>query len=265
MSNMAKKTFDSQGYVLLRNFFDPAHVEKLAATVDRIHRQWLEENRTEYIERLPVNMHSLTSPRYFADDAAERIAFFEQIIPPRLTQLLDAMFGGDMYFHNTQLFFNPSENKRLPYWHRDLQYSPIDDAAQAGEQGKLLGLHVRIPLLKEAGLELIPGTHMRWDTELERDVRFERNGHANSEELPGAVLLELNPGDIVIFDAQMIHRGNYRLNKARKALDLCVGKPHPFTAKYLDESVLPDKHEIDKISNRLYYIRARKVAAGNRN
>jgi ectoine hydroxylase-related dioxygenase (phytanoyl-CoA dioxygenase family) len=116
--------------------------------------------------------------------------------------------------------------------------------------------------VREAGLELIPGSHKRWDTELERDVRFERNGHANSEELPGAVLLNLDPGDIVIFDAQMIHRGNYRLNKTRKALDLCVGKPHPFTAKYLDESVLPGEDEVDRISNKLYFIRARDVAAG---
>jgi ectoine hydroxylase-related dioxygenase (phytanoyl-CoA dioxygenase family) len=118
--------------------------------------------------------------------------------------------------------------------------------------------------VKEAGLELIPGTHKRWDTELEKNVRFERNGHRNSEDLPGAVLVELDPGDIVIFDAQMIHRGNYRLNKMRIALDLCVGMPHPFTAKYLDENVLPSEREMEAIRNNRWYMRARNVAADNR-
>jgi hypothetical protein len=265
MSNDGKKTFDRQGYVLIEEFLGPAHMEKLSAIVDRIYAQWLEKNHAEYVEGRLVNMHSLTSPGYFEGDLAGRIDFFERLAPARLTELLDGMFGNEVYFHNTQLFFNPFENKRLPYWHRDLQYSPINDAAQASAQPNLVSLHVRIPLVKEAGLELIPGTHKRWDTELESNVRFERNGHENSEDLPGAVRIELSPGDILIFDAQMIHRGHYHLNKTRKALDLCVGKAHPFTARYLDESVLPSEREIDAIPNSLWYQRARSVAADNRN
>jgi hypothetical protein len=264
MSTEERETFDSQGCVLIKGFFGPSHMEHMSAIVDRIHAQWVEENRAEYVEGLLVNMHSLTSPGYFDGDPAGRIDFFERLAAARLTELLDRMFGNEVYFHNTQLFFNPFENKRLPYWHRDLQYSPIDDAAQAREQGNLVSLHVRIPLVKEAGLELIPGTHKRWDTELEKYVRFERNGHRNSEDLPGTVLVELDPGDIVIFDAQMIHRGNYRLNRMRKALDLCVGTPHPFTAKYLDENVLPSEYEMEAIRNNRWYMRARNVAADNR-
>jgi hypothetical protein len=133
----------------------------------------------------------------------------------------------------------------LPYWHRDLQYSPIDDAALAAEHRNLLALHVRIPLVAEKGIELILGPHKRWDTELERQVRLELNGHRNDEALPGAVLIRLEPGEVRIFSAQMIHRGNYRLNESRKALDLCVGKYHPYTAQYLDESTLPTADELD--------------------
>ncbi|MEN3362906.1 MAG: hypothetical protein V7606_180, partial [Burkholderiales bacterium] len=186
-------------------------------------------------------------------------AFFECLAPEKLTEILERMFGSDIYFHNTQLFFNPSDSKKLPYWHRDLQYSPIDDATQAKEQRNMLSLHVRIPLIRETGVELIAGTHRRWDTELETDVRFERNGHRNSEELPGSELIELDPGDVLVFDAQMIHRGSYRLNETRKSLDLCVGKPHPFTSAYLDESVLPDEQEMNRIPNNLWYRRAKAV------
>jgi ectoine hydroxylase-related dioxygenase (phytanoyl-CoA dioxygenase family) len=144
---------------------------------------------------------------------------------------------------------------------RDLQFSPIEDAAQAREQGNLVSLHVRIALVRETGLEVIPGTHQRWDTERESNVRFERNGHKNSEDLAGAVLVELDPGDIVVFDAQMLHRGNYHLSKIRKALDICIGKPHPFTEQYLDENILPGENEMISISNNLWYMRARNVAA----
>jgi ectoine hydroxylase-related dioxygenase (phytanoyl-CoA dioxygenase family) len=259
-----KQLFDRQGYVAIKGLLDAAHIATLSAAVDRIHRQWLEQNRAEYVERQLVNMHSLTSRRYFDGDAAGRIAFFDSIAPANLTALIDRMFGNDIYFHNTQLFFNPFENRRLPYWHRDMQYSPVDDAAQAREQRNIVSLHIRIPLLKESGVELIPGSHKRWDTELENDVRFRRNGHQDSEDLPGAALISLHPGDVLIFDAQMLHRGNYRLNAARKALDLCVGKPHPFTSQYLDENVLPDQREMDDIRNNVWYRRAREVVT-NRN
>jgi hypothetical protein len=140
MSTEERETFDSQGYVLIKEFFGPSHMERLSAIGDRIHAQWVEENRAEYGEGQLVNMHSLTSPGYFDGDPAGRIDFFERLAAPGLTELLDRMFGNEVYFHNTQLFFNPFENKRLPYWHRDLQYSPIDDAAQAREQGNLVSL-----------------------------------------------------------------------------------------------------------------------------
>jgi hypothetical protein len=263
MSTAETLTFDKQGYVRIKGFFDMKQVEALAASVDRIHAQWLAEHHAEYADRLLVNMHSLTSPQYFTHDPAARINFFECIAPPKLTRLLDDMFGDGLYFHNTQLFFNPFENRRLPYWHRDMQYSPVDDAAQASEQRNMTSLHVRIPLVRETGVELVPGTHRRWDTPLESDVRFERNGHRNSDDLPGAELIDLDAGDILIFDAQMIHRGNYRMNKTRKAFDLCVGKPHRFTSGYLDDSVLPGEHEIDRIANNAWYRRARQVAAAN--
>ncbi len=254
-------TFNHQGYVIVKNLFSQFDIEKLARIVDRIYAQWLSENRADFIEHKLVNMHTLTDPRYFVDRKAERLLFFQTIASNRLTQLIDSMFGDGIYFHNTQLFFNPFENKRLPYWHRDMQYSPIDDSILKNEQQIMVSLHVRIPLSNEQGIELIPGTHKRWDTELERDVRLELNARKNSEDLPGSVLIELTPGDVLIFSAQMIHRGNYRLNKSRKSLDLCIGKHHPLTSAYIDKRALPDAAELDKIENNRWYRIAHELAA----
>jgi len=254
------KTFDSQGYLIVKNLFSAPEIEKLTTIVDRIVDQWLSENRADVINHQLINMHSLTNPRYFESRETERLLFFQMLAAKQLTKLLDSMFGDGIYFHNTQLFFNPFEHSKRPYWHRDMQYSPIDDAVQKNEQLNMLPLHVRISLIREQGIELIPGTHNRWDTDLERDVRLELNGHKNSEDLPGAVLISLEPGDILIFSAQMIHRGNYHLNTSRKALDLCVGKEHPLTSTYLDANNLPTINELDRIENNQWYKAARQIA-----
>jgi len=254
------KTFDSQGYLIVKNLFSAPEIEKLTTIVDRIVDQWLSENHTDVIKHQLVNMHSLTNPRYFESRKTERLLFFQSLAAKQLTKLLDDMFGDGIYFHNTQLFFNPFENGRLPYWHRDMQFSPIDDALQKIEQQNMLSLHVRIPLIREQGIELIPGTHNRWDTDLVRNVRLELNGHKNSEDLPGAVLISLEPGDILIFSAQMIHRGNYHLNTSRKALDLCVGKEHPLTSTYLDANNLPTIEDLAQLENNQWYKVARQIA-----
>jgi ectoine hydroxylase-related dioxygenase (phytanoyl-CoA dioxygenase family) len=153
--------------------------------------------------------------------------------------------------------------ERLPYWHRDMQFSPIADKLQQAEQANILALHIRIPMIKEKGVELIPGTHQRWDTELEGNVRFEINGHSNHEQLPDAELIDLKPGDILIFNGQMIHRGNYQLNAKRKALDLCVSKNHSLTNQFLDKSVLPSDDEMRLLNNSEWFELANKFIKEN--
>ena len=256
----AAEAYAANGYAIVRAWLDADEIDGLAREVDRIFAQWMEANRACYQQERLVNMHSLTSARYFAS-SADRARFFDMLASERITSLLDGMFGTGLYFHNTQLFFNPHQNRRLPYWHRDMQYSPIGDAEQAREQTHLLSLHVRIPLLAERGVALVPGTHRRWDTPLESDVRWERNGHENSEDLPSAEVLALEPGDVLVFDAQMLHRGHYASNPQRKALDLCIGRPHPFTLRYLDASVLPTDEELERLANAAWYRRARELIA----
>jgi ectoine hydroxylase-related dioxygenase (phytanoyl-CoA dioxygenase family) len=261
MNMQEKGVYDDQGYIVKKQFFDSAEIAALTHIVDRIHRQWLDRNHADYVGRQLINMHSLTSPQYFAGRRDERTRFFDCIAPEKLVQLMTAMFGDGVYFHNSQLFFNPADSSKRPYWHRDMQSSRIDDAVQKHEQLNMLSLHVRIPLVSEKGVELVPGTHRRWDSELERDVRFERGGRKNSDALPGAVRVALEAGDILVFSAQMLHRGNYELNNIRKALDLCVGKIHPLTLDFLDEKVLSDEQELEKISSRQWYEAARAIAA----
>jgi hypothetical protein len=255
----AARDFGRDGYVVLRDFWPAEGLGALTRVADRVLAQWQETQGAAWRSAGLVNMHALTHPQYFNTQPEARVAFFHALLPPALTGLLDAVFGGGLYFHNTQLFFNPADPAQPPYWHRDLQYSAIHDAAQAREQGRLLSLHVRIPLLAETGLALVPGSHRRWDSEREHRVRFEKHGHRRDAPLPGETLLTLASGDVLVFDAQMLHRGHYAGNAARRALDLCVGKAHPFTTSFLDPAVLPVAGELAQLDNGEWYREAWRV------
>lgn len=251
--------YQEHGFVIVRQLLDRDRIVALGSIVETVFRQWLSEHWSDYAERGLVNMHSLTHARYHADSDA-RIRFFELVAGGGVMSLVQAMFGAGIYFHNTQLFFNPRDARQQPYWHRDLQASPVADAEQAAEQGRLLNLHVRMPLISETGLAIVPGTHRRWDTALEAAVRFEREGRLRSDDLPGMQLISLEPGDLLIFDAQMIHRGDYRRNAQRMAFDICIGKPHRFTLPYLDHAVLPTAAELPRIAGNAWYLRAHELA-----
>lgn len=247
--------YERDGYLIKRQFFSPDHIEDLKTQVNRIYLQWQQANAEELAKWPLVNMSGLSAAAYF-DSPQQRAHFFSALSPTALIDLTAELFGDGIHFHNSQLFFNPQDRSKAPYWHRDMQYDKTPDAEQAAELASMLSLHVRIPLLAERGLELIPGTHCRWDTPLERQVRLELNGHRNSEDLPDSVLLSLQPGDLVIFHAQMIHRGNYLLNQARWALDLCIGTPHRLTTPHINPQFMPSDTEIPLIEDPRWYRRA---------
>ena len=129
-----RKQFETQGYVVLNQFVSHSEIENIIGIVNPIYQQWLRENMAAFIEHQLVNMHSLTSPKYFSHNSRKRSRFFDLIASVSLTQLLESMFGQGIYSHNTQLFFNPYQHQRSSYWHRDLQESSVDDEIQAQEQ-----------------------------------------------------------------------------------------------------------------------------------
>lgn len=250
--------YHENGYLLVRRFFDAALIETLTRCCDRIFGQWLANHRSAYVNERLINMHSLSDPVYFTENT-ERILFFNAVANGPLVRLCADLFGDKLYFHNTQLFFNPLDPGKAPYWHRDLQYTGIEESEQIALLPQLLNLHARIALIPERGLELIPKTHRRWDTTLERAVRLELDGHSNNEALPTALRLDLDPGDLLIFNAHMLHRGNYALNDARKAFDILIGTPHPLMMKWLDAGMLPARADIARIDFPQWYQNAWNV------
>ncbi|XID75201.1 phytanoyl-CoA dioxygenase family protein [Alkanindiges sp. WGS2144] len=251
--------YAQQGYEVLPAFFSQHDIAQLRQIVAPIYQQWLTGNQHMAGFDQLVNMHSLTHPQYFKHQPELRLKFFNLLSPAKLVEFLKAQFGSAVYFHNTQLFFNPKDKNRQNYWHRDMQYSPISDSEQARVHKELLSLHVRIPLLAETGIELIPHSHQQWDSRLEHQVRFAKEGHQQHDDLPHSQLITLQPGDALIFNAQMIHRGRYDLNRERLALDLCIGKLHPLIQGFMDKAVQPTVDELARIKNKNWFVEAAKL------
>jgi hypothetical protein len=71
-----------------------------------------------------------------------------------------------------------------------------------------IGVHVHIALVPDDNLEIISGTHIRWDNEREYEIRKSLNGKKPNDEIHGSTKIPLNAGDACFFSAWCLHRGN---------------------------------------------------------
>lgn len=95
-------------------------------------------------------------------------------------------------------------------WHRD----DIPETATPEEELKMLQAkspngkqshaQYNLALCADSSLIVIPGSHRRVRTEVER------NAAPYEPELPGQLVVELKPGDAVFYDSNILHRGVYK-------------------------------------------------------
>ncbi|KAK4201538.1 putative nicotinamide N-methyltransferase [Triangularia verruculosa] len=121
------------------------------------------------------------------------------------------------------LLCKPTDGKGFELsWHRD----DIPREASAEEEKERLHnlteaySHTQwnLPLYHDSSLILVPGSHLRPRTDVERQADpYEAN-------LEGQVVVELQPGDLVFYDNNILHRGVYSGDKERVTLHGSVGR-----------------------------------------
>lgn len=226
-------TLHEQGFVHLPGFFSDAALAPLRAVVQRFHTAWLMEHAAQF-RAGAINSAYLTARNVL--DRADRLCLFRFVAQPRVHALV-AQGLTEPAFMNTQLFFNPLNAAQANYWHRDMQYTGMSVAQQQEALTRLEVLHLRVALHAEPGLELVPGSHRRWDTAQQLAIRLQQEGHRHNEPMAEAVAVPLQPGDLLIFSANMLHRGLYGLD--RLAFDILYCEREPALLAYVREDCLP--------------------------
>lgn len=93
----------------------------------------------------------------------------------------------------------------------------------------------------------VTGTHQRWDTQLEYEVRKEINSRCAYDHLSNTEIIALERGDLLVFSANMIHRGLYGKDRFSFDIIFCDSKPTLFS--YADLDCFPSQAEIETFYN----------------
>ena len=248
-----QRNYDEEGYFVIRNYFNAAEIASLRTVVLTFHQLWQKDNAKFYQEEA-FNSSLITGSEYLAYD--DRVTLFNFISSQKVMTVVDTVIANNPAFMNTQLFFNPVNPKQKDFWHRDCQYDhDIEGQKLAIKETQVL--HLRVPLFDEPGMELVPGTHKRWDNEEEHNVRQEEKGSVSSDDLSTGKKIDLAAGDLLVFSADMIHRGLYGMD--RLALDILVFDPAGDFVDYVDDDCLPEMSMLDNIADPRLFLNIMKL------
>lgn len=251
------KDYEENGYLVFKDFVKEGDLQTLREAATQFHQSWKQENAQFYAEKA-INSAYLTAKKHLKN--TDRESLFKFIGSAKLMDVVTAVMGSRPTFMNTQLFFDPVNKSQSNYWHRDPQYHmSIEEQKQALPGPKVV--HFRIPLVDEPGVELVPGSHKRWDTDDELNVRLQLNGHKHNENLSTGIRVKLEAGDLLVFSANMLHRGIYGMD--RMSLDILFCDPVAELVKFVDDNCLPGSDILHKLENADAFNSALEIKANN--
>jgi ectoine hydroxylase-related dioxygenase (phytanoyl-CoA dioxygenase family) len=220
--------FRERGYFIVPAFLETPELAELRRACDLV----LERARAES----SVKGHTSPSVSLFADTgnfarwpgSLERLLTL--VASARVCALLEGLAHADEertprlqkvdYYH---------EQTRRDWdgdWHRDSQFKEHDPQREYALLLRTTAVHLRFALSPDDRLELVEGSHRRWDSR--EELRVRKGAQRSTADMPNATRVALRAGDACVFHAWAIHRATYQRAPLRRTLDslYAFGQPH---------------------------------------
>jgi len=143
-------------------------------------------------------------------------SYFNPTIIQSVCEILDCK-PDDLVLELYNLLVRPDADFALR-WHRD---DVAPDVSPAEEQKRLdepiTHTQWNLALYEDESLIVVPGSHSRARTEQER------NANPYEESMPAQTVVRLNPGDLVFYNNNILHRGVYDSKTERMTLHGSMG------------------------------------------
>ena len=201
--------YGRNGYAVVRGIFDPDRVARLLPICERVLAQWRERPLSDNppVGPLANYLRHLNNPGYHRGRPEDLAAILDAAAAPAVLSAVDQALGEPHLFTGTSLYFNPTGEPLDGFWHKDA-IGPEADDQRDHITGS--GLQVQVALVPSEDLAVVPGSHLREFTDAERHICVDDDGaNRRSNDMPGAVRIPLQPGDAVLFNQIVIHRGRY--------------------------------------------------------
>ena len=194
------ESFNQRGYTILRRAFSNSRIDSLVAavetTIDRALAGSCELTWIDREQRLPARTEHLLHPGKYQPAYGE---WLDEDLAPQIEALLSGAARHSLF----GMLAAGGGQPYLQKWHRDLGKPGAPDEAEYLERqhGRLVQFNA--PLAAgDRYLHIVPSSHGRPSTAAEIAASQNTGG-----DMPEALVVELEPGDIVYYNANLWHRG----------------------------------------------------------
>lgn len=233
------------GYTVVRGFADPSTCREQYQAAVALSRRVAEAPEAEpNIVVIPEGHPSATATQ--PEDFVAKIFKLHRRAPfasfardPRLLAMLSQLLGKDVDVFLSQFIFKAGEAYGQP-WHQDSYYFPFSESHQVGAW-----LAVTRATIRNGCLWAVPGTH---EEPIHDHVPDDRPNATSAytkivdHDTSTAVPLEMEPGDLLLFDSHLMHSSTDNETDEVRAAFVC----HYSRAGVTDETP-PDRSVNDWI------------------
>lgn len=161
-------------------------------------------------------------------DMPERKTFAESYFNDKMLEAITGLLQckrDDLVLELYNMLVRPDRDFALR-WHRD-DIGPDVSAEEEMERLKEPMLHAQwnLALYEDASLVVVPGSHKRARTDMER------NADPYEDDMPGQKIVKMGPGDILFYNNNILHRGVYDSTVERMTLHGTMGISGTDTAR----------------------------------
>jgi hypothetical protein len=213
------QSFRVHGYFVLPAFLNLTELSELRRACDiALGRARAESNENGHTT---PKIGLFTEPSYFAHQAGALDVLAKFVGSARVCALLEGLAlegeDGTVHLKNTDYYHEQTTRDWDGDWHRDSQFGQPDPELERRRILSTTSVHVRVALEDDDRLEIVPGSHRRWDTPEELQIR--KGSKRASSAMPGATRIVMGAGDACVFHAWSIHRATYQRAPLRRTLD----------------------------------------------
>jgi ectoine hydroxylase-related dioxygenase (phytanoyl-CoA dioxygenase family) len=206
-------SFLENGYVIRRGALSQTDIETYCAAVERVLRKCRVEKGHPYLRYVDEEKDDIWGVNHIFHPNIREDCLVKSLGHPQILDVIEDLIGTRLRYHLCTLLVSP---ERKPYhinWHRD--------SSRNGEielERLMAGLksHVQLngALYDDETLYIVPGSHRRVITDAEREM-FQNSPKGD---MPNQMPVKLKAGDIVFYNANLLHKGYNKSGAKRQTL-----------------------------------------------
>jgi hypothetical protein len=230
--------FRRDGYVIL-DVLTPPHLAELRAAADALMQQ----------ERFAIHLKFHYVPLLLPGNVDAKL--LEAIDHSVLIENVETILGGGpLALDNASLLAADPGVSYRQGWHRDVLQVPQEYITDEMFSPRWAhnNVQLNLALAEDAAFWAVPGSHVRPNT-LGEQQAFGGNKHVSpvGATVPGAQCLFLKPGQAVLYNNNMIHRGYCDFTTPRRTLHIgyhSTCRPPTWHFYNFDDTKLPPEHRM---------------------